>query len=345
MKYDPNLVKALFRKALALESLGEIPQARAASQEALRLEPNNPSLHEITARLTPLSSLIEGRKPNIQRDMLPKLFAAAPFHQVPSIDGIDENLLLLFHGLGDTPGPFASLAKTLALPQTSYIALGAPLEVPLSDGGRSWFTVWNSTFELIEGRQGEERRIRSMHSTVDELEQLMVHLNVHCGWDSRKIHFLGFSQGGTVAMELARRCAAQGKALGSCVAIASALLEEQFYVEFVNNTNRDTKDKLPVLMMHGDKDAVVSLKRVGMTEALLKSEGLEVEMHNIKGKGHTMLNSETETRIVMEFWAKHLSNRPTDDSGDRLRGVGRNAEEPQSSLIEIAPGVATLSLR
>ncbi|KAG7670686.1 hypothetical protein Ndes2526B_g00472 [Nannochloris sp. 'desiccata'] len=347
LAYDPNLVKALFRKALALEGLREIANARAASREALQLEPTNPSLLELAARLGPLPSLSDLTKRNLQRSMLPKLFATAPFHQVPSIDTIDENLLLLLHGLGDNPRPFSSLAKTLELPQTSYLALGAPHEVPLSDGGRSWFTVWDPTFELIEGRQGEERRIRSMHSTIDGLEQLLMHLNVHCGWDSRKIHLFGFSQGGTVAMELARRCAAQGKVLGSCVAIASGLLEEQLYEEGSFNDithNSDTKDKLPVLLLHGDKDAVVSRRRVGGTEALLKSEGFSVELHSIPGKGHAMLNSETETRIVMEFWAKHLSNRPTDDSGHSAGAGGCHVEEPQSSLIEIAPGVASISL-
>jgi len=347
LKYDPKLVKALFRKALALEGLGEIEMAFAASREAIRLEPHNPSLLEIDARLASFSNkLTKLEKPTLQRHMLPKLFATAPFHQIPSFDGMDENLLLLLHGLGDNPGPFASLAKTLALPQTSYIALGAPFEVPLSASGRSWFTVWDSTFNLIEGRQGEERRVRSMQSTVDALEQLLMHLNVYCGWDFRKLHLFGFSQGGTVAMALARRCAAaQGKVLGSCVAIASGLLEEQLYVESLNGVKRKsvTKDKLPVLLLHGDKDAVVSRRRVEETEALLKSEGMEVKMHSIPGKGHTMLNSETETRIVMEFWANNLSNRPTDDSGDSVGGGGRNVGQPQSSLIEIVPRVATLS--
>ena len=275
--------------------------------------------------------------------MLPKLFATAPFQVVPSIDGIEENLLLLLHGLGDKPGPFASLAKTFSLPQTACIALGAPHEVPLSDGGRSWFTVFDpTTFELISGRQGEERRIRSMHSTVDALEQLISNLNVYCGWGSRKMHVFGFSQGGTVAMELTRRCAAQGKNLGSCVAIASGLLEEQLCDDSGENnngrnTNKDTIS-VPVLLLHGDKDTVVSKERVKATEALLKSNGMEIELHTIPGKWHSMLASEAEAKVLMEFWAKHLSNRPVEDGGEA------GGDEASSSLLEIAPGVASISL-
>jgi predicted esterase len=278
--------------------------------------------------------------------MLPKLFSKAPFQQIPSVDGVDENLLLLFHGLGDTPAPFASLAKTLALPQTSCIALGAPHEVPLSDGGRSWFTVLDpTTFELIPGKKGEIRRVQSMQKTVDALYQLLLHLNVYCGRsDSRKIHLFGFSQGGTVGMELVRRCAAQGKALGSCVAIASGLLDEQLFEQPVaNETKGNSIYKIPVLLLHGDQDSVVSRPRVRGTEVLLKSEGMEVEMHSISGQRHTMLNTEIETRIVMEFWSRHLSNRPVDENLSSDVGVGGEQEAP-SSLIELAPGVASISL-
>lgn len=295
--------------------------------------------------MAPLCRISHGtRKSVFERSMLPKLFASAPFQQISSVDGIEENLLLLFHGLGDTPGPFTSLAKTLALPQTTCIALGAPHAVPLSDGGRSWFTFLDSeTFELIPGQQAEKRRIRSMHSTVDALEQLLLHLHVYCGWDSRKVHLFGFSQGGTVAMEVALRYAVKGKELGSCIAIASGLLEEQLsngrnlYSAADSNTKNTTK--VPVLLLHGDKDTVVSRERVIATEVLLNKNGMDVEFRNIPGKGHSMISSEAETRILMEFWAKHLSNRPpageNDDGGE---------EAPSSDIIEIAPGVASISL-
>jgi predicted esterase len=326
----------------------EIADALAACRSGLLLEPSNASLFELAARLVPLCAITLVQKPSFNKTMLPKLFTGAPFQHIPSVDGIDENLLLLFHGLGDNPGPFVALAKTLALPQTSYIALGAPHEVPLSDGGRSWFTVFDpTTFELIPARRGGERRIRSMESTVDALEQLLLHVYVYCGYAPRKIHLFGFSQGGTVAMQLARRCATKGKIVGSCVAIASGLLEEQLYDVVVfderNCSSNNIDKKIPVLLLHGDKDAVVSRKRVSGTEELMKNEGMEVEMHSIPGKGHTMLNSEAETRIVMQFWAQNLSNRPPPADDDEIESGCSGGEQP-STLIELAPGVASISL-
>ena len=49
-----------------------------------------------------------------------------PFSYTPSDDGVDENLLILLHGLGDTHVPFANLGKQLKLPQTATLSLRAP---------------------------------------------------------------------------------------------------------------------------------------------------------------------------------------------------------------------------
>lgn len=68
----------------------------------------------------------------------------------PSADGIDYNLLILLHGLGDKPGPFARLAQQLALPQTASMALPGPLVVPETGGGRAWLTAFDDEWELIQ---------------------------------------------------------------------------------------------------------------------------------------------------------------------------------------------------
>lgn len=49
-----------------------------------------------------------------------------PFSYTPSNDGVDENLLILLHGLGDTHVPFANLGRQLKLPQVATLALRAP---------------------------------------------------------------------------------------------------------------------------------------------------------------------------------------------------------------------------
>jgi hypothetical protein len=76
----------------------------------------------------------------------------------PSQDGVNYNLLILLHGLGDRPGPFARLAQQLALPQTASLALPGPAEVPETDGGRAWHTAFDGDWELLQVRWGLEGR-------------------------------------------------------------------------------------------------------------------------------------------------------------------------------------------
>eukprot|EP00879_Flechtneria_rotunda_P025739 GHRR01027378.1.p1 GENE.GHRR01027378.1~~GHRR01027378.1.p1 ORF type:complete len:149 (+),score=50.62 GHRR01027378.1:423-869(+) len=70
---------------------------------------------------------------------------------LPSPDGINANLLLLLHSLGDTPKAFTALAKRMVLPHTACLALSGPLRVPETNGGRAWYkAIDQHTGELIQ---------------------------------------------------------------------------------------------------------------------------------------------------------------------------------------------------
>lgn len=49
-----------------------------------------------------------------------------------------RNMLLLLHGLGDQPAGFASLGRKMALPETTVLALRAPLPLPAGLPGHAW---------------------------------------------------------------------------------------------------------------------------------------------------------------------------------------------------------------
>lgn len=134
---EPRWVKAMYRKAAALQGLGQLGAAAAAAQEALRIEPSNRELQALQKQLEQAqgSNAVapEQRQggaaaapphcgprraaPTVA--LLPPPLARSPWEYVPSGDGVDENLLLLLHGLGDRPAAFASLARRMALPQVS----------------------------------------------------------------------------------------------------------------------------------------------------------------------------------------------------------------------------------
>ena len=63
----------------------------------------------------------------------------------PSPDGCDENLLVLLHGLGDSPANFSALGTKMALPQTAVLALAAPIALPFGFGG-AWYGMNMNSF-------------------------------------------------------------------------------------------------------------------------------------------------------------------------------------------------------
>lgn len=235
---DPSYCKAHFRKGQALHALGQEEEACHALRAALSLEPGNKEVAALLAALAVQRAADAGGgtltgtelpptgacRAAITAEVLPgPLRRGFSYHA--SADGIDENLLILLHGLGDSHRPFAALGQRFALPQTAVLALSAPLEVPLTDGGGAWFTAFDDDYELIQPTPGDRRREESLQATLGVLALLLQRLQALRGWLRRRIHLFGFSQGGTLALHLALQGAGLGR-LGSCTAVCASLLPE-----------------------------------------------------------------------------------------------------------------------
>lgn len=132
---EPAWPKALYRKALALQGLGQQAAAAAAAQQALELEPGNRDVQALLRQLQaaaaaetapPLPSPSAPHKPAPTAALLPPLLGAAPWEYAAPADGVHENLLLLLHGLGDRPTAFARLAAQMALPQVRHACFCLP---------------------------------------------------------------------------------------------------------------------------------------------------------------------------------------------------------------------------
>lgn len=68
------------------------------------------------------------------------------FQYQPSADGVDENLVIFFHGLGDKIEPsFTRLAASMQLPMTATCCVQAPMAVPyLEEEGWTWYPSFNN---------------------------------------------------------------------------------------------------------------------------------------------------------------------------------------------------------
>ena len=71
--------------------------------------------------------------------------------------------------------------------------------------------------------------------------------------------------------------------------------------------------------------------KITRATTVLREEGLTVKQCTIPGKGHTMIGSADEARVLMEFWAAHLSRRPPEDEN--------------SELIEVTPGKINIEMQ
>jgi predicted esterase len=163
------------------------------------------------------------------------------------------------------------------------------------------------------------------------LEQLLEALVSQAGWQARRVHLLGFSQGGTAALELARRY--KGR-LGSVAAISACLLPEDAAMIEAGSTAAgggprhqpqgatgsagsagapaSGQEQTPVLITHGDLDSVVERADVAASLRVLQGAGCAASMFPVPGKAHGMIAGQAEAQALMQLWSQHLLARPAD---------------------------------
>ncbi|KAH9441534.1 hypothetical protein Pst134EA_032925 [Puccinia striiformis f. sp. tritici] len=142
----------------------------------------------------PTSSRSAATKP---RPTFPQLSPAPVFDYCPSADGVDTNLLIFFHGLGDTQIPFGNLGRKLNLPQTASMSIRAFERVPfLEEEAYQWWESFDITGALITNPNPSSSLAKLM-AILDRLT------SEELGWKAEDIHLFGFAQGGVVSPSLA----------------------------------------------------------------------------------------------------------------------------------------------
>ncbi|KAI8140014.1 Alpha/Beta hydrolase protein [Fennellomyces sp. T-0311] len=227
------------------------------------------------------------------------------FDYTPSTDGIDYNLLVLFHGLGDSKGPYANLGKQLKLPQTATLALQAPEPVPYMEGFYQWFP----SFDVLTGdllTPANPERLKGLLRTRKLVTDLLEHLVNYCGFEPSRIFLFGFSQGGTVALDTALYGSIRN--LGGVVSISGYLLEEQRADKKIGDGYGGY-----ILVTQGEKDSVIgnrakAEKRFQEIQRLCSANALTSQVF-ISNKDHTMANSPGEWRVIHTFFAERMPRR------------------------------------
>mmetsp|Transcript_14044 Transcript_14044/g.23761 ORF Transcript_14044/g.23761 Transcript_14044/m.23761 type:complete len:452 (+) Transcript_14044:336-1691(+) len=317
---DPSYDKAYFRRARSFVKLGKTESAKADLEVLIANNPENQDVRRLLRSLSHPAEAIS-RKQSIKKETIQSkgpTLGLLPDSAFPTLlrngyiqvmpEGSDQppaNILFILHGVGDTPKPYAELAKRMQLPNTLAVALAGPVEIAETDGGRAWFRMFDDEWNLIEPSRMEQRRICSLAVSCQLLCQLIDGLIDNHGWSPERIHLLGFSNGGTVVLELAQRYRGK-RALGGAVAVSASILPEQ--LQGASGGPVSQSPPTDVLITHGDKDQVVLRRHVMATVSLLQKSHPQanVTLRTFRNKKHDMIGSEEEMREVMKFWDKKL---------------------------------------
>ncbi|PKI84621.1 hypothetical protein MVES_001563 [Malassezia vespertilionis] len=226
--------------------------------------------------------------------------ACGAFAYRGALDGVDSNLVVLLHGLGDTAAPFASLGTSLqnALPQTVVLCLQGTRRVPfLEEDAWMW---WDSFTPL-----GEPIAQPDPRAGIAVVQQWLAYLcapeEEHgCCWPPERIHLLGFAQGGTLALETAI-VERQHLQLGSIVSVQGPLLSlPTFYPALAS----------PVCFVtRFSRNVVTSAERQQL--AWLYKAYAHVTHHNIASQTdmHERMLQGPEWADIMRFWSPLWCNR------------------------------------
>lgn len=192
--------------------------------------------------------------------------------RVPAASGRATAALVFLHGYGADGNDLLGLADPLAphLPDVAFHAPDAPERCAGNPFGYQWFPIpWLDGSPQAAAEAGLDAAAADLDAYLDGV------LAAEAIAPDRLFLF-GFSQGAMMALHVAPRRAA---AVGGIVACSGRLLRpERLAVE--------ARVKPPVLLMHGDQDAMVPFDDMGKAGRALDAAGFEVWGHVMRGTGH-----------------------------------------------------------
>ncbi|MGD9943263.1 MAG: alpha/beta hydrolase [Burkholderiaceae bacterium] len=185
----------------------------------------------------------------------------------PMSPSAPRRLLVFLHGAGSSPETFApvAIAWQLKFPGATAILLTAPLPGS-TDQGRDWF----------DPRGISADRAPRVTQASDEVARQLAALHRDTGLSAQQTTVIGFSQGATVALELARR---HPEAAACIVSYAGQLASPIAVGERISAT---------VHLLHGEFDSVVPLPHALRAHRGLTAAGADVTLDIVEGEAHTI---------------------------------------------------------
>jgi phospholipase/carboxylesterase len=186
--------------------------------------------------------------------------------------GEATSLVVFLHGYGADGADLLGLADVLAphLPGAAFVAPDAPERCIGGGFGFQWFPIpWLDGSPQAAAEAGLAASVKDLNGFLDARL-------ADEGLSAERMVLIGFSQGAMMSLEVAPR---RDEAAAGVVAISGRLLRpEALAVE--------AKVRPPVLLMHGDQDAVVPFTDMAKAGDALVAAGFPTYGHVMQGTGH-----------------------------------------------------------
>ncbi len=186
--------------------------------------------------------------------------------------GSARSLVVFLHGYGADGSDLLGLADVLAphLPDTAFVAPDAPERCAGGGFGYQWFPIpWLDGSPQAAADSG-------MAASVKDLNGFLDARLTDEGLTADRLALIGFSQGAMMSLHVAPR---RDVAVAGVVAISGRLLKPELLAA-------EAKVKPPVLLIHGDQDAVVPFADMARAGDALVAAGFPTFGHVMQGTGH-----------------------------------------------------------
>ena len=194
---------------------------------------------------------------------------------IPAAGKDSRRLLVMLHGLGDSPEGWRWLPGALNLPWLNYLLVNAPDEYY---GGWSWFDYPGDI------APGIHRSRKLLFELLDDLRAK--------NFPADQITLGGFSQGSLMSLETGLRYPHQ---LAGIVGISGWVFEIENLIRDLTPVARSQR----LLVTHGHYDPLLPFAAAREQIQQLQAAGLDVAWHEFP-KEHT-IHGEEEIAVIREF--------------------------------------------
>jgi phospholipase/carboxylesterase len=194
---------------------------------------------------------------------------------IPAQEKTSRRLLVMLHGLGDSPAGYRWLPSLLKLPWMNYLLVNAPDPY---FGGYSWYDFAGDPLPGIE---------RSRKLLFELLDAKRAE-----GFPTEQTTLGGFSQGCLMTWEVGLTYPHR---FASLLGISGYIQDEAHLLKRLSPVAKEQR----ILVTHGYQDQIIPFAAVREQVERMKGHGLQIEWHEFV-KAHTIAGDE-ELDIIRKF--------------------------------------------